>query len=646
MSFTLLLACATTIALVLNATTSFAQTKPALPDPLPAHPRLFFQPGEARGLADKAKNDPETAQIAASVIRLAEKLLDAPPVVYQKNGKRLLDVSRAALKRISTLAMANLLTGDARFTRRAVVEMNAVCAFADWNPSHFLDTGEMTLAVAVGYDWLFDQISADERAAFRRAIVEKGINPSFAEKHWWIAATNNWNQVCHGGLVAGALAIAEDEPALAMQVVERAVVNLPRAAKAYAPDGACDEGTMYWGYGASFQVLLADALQNVFNDDFGVGSTPGFLESARYFTLMIAPTGATYNYADCAPTRGVGVEPALYWFADQLKNPTLPQLESRDLPLALARYENTQGQENRLLPFALIWRNPNQKIGDVSPLPLSWHGRGPNPVAVHRSAFGDRDATFIGIKGGSPSTSHAHMDGGSFIFESDGVRWAIDLGMQNYGKLEAAGVVLWDRSQNGPRWGVFGIGLQSHNTLCFDDQRTLATETAEIVKFSSADKNNGVGTTVVDMSPLYRNQATRVMRGARLENRAALLRDEWTAGNEQTNVVWRMVTRAKVEVDGQSVKLTQAGKSLGMNFVAGSDDATAPAMRIEVVEASDRLTPIDLPQPDTRLIEVHLTTPAKGNHHLSVQFWPGGVLDGKISISNDGLKDWVGEDVR
>ncbi len=52
--------------------------------------------------------------------------------------------------------MAWKMDEDSRFLDRAVAELDAVCAFSDWNPSHFLDLAEMSLAVSIGYDWLYN----------------------------------------------------------------------------------------------------------------------------------------------------------------------------------------------------------------------------------------------------------------------------------------------------------------------------------------------------------------------------------------------------------------------------------------------------------------------------------------------------------
>jgi hypothetical protein len=44
-----------------------------------------------------------------------------------------------------------------------------------WNPSHFLDTAEMSLAVAVGLDWFHDWIGPDIRAELVDGLTDKGL---------------------------------------------------------------------------------------------------------------------------------------------------------------------------------------------------------------------------------------------------------------------------------------------------------------------------------------------------------------------------------------------------------------------------------------------------------------------------------------
>lgn len=153
----------------------------AEPDPLgrlhPTHPRLFVRDFD---FAKQSPGDPLQQALRAHLLATAEAMLPKKAVEYFiPDGLRLLAQSRLALQRISTLSMAYRLSGDERFRDRAVREMLTVCAFPDWNPKHFLDVGEMSMAVSIGYDWLYDTLKEDERAIIRRSLEEKAL--SFAQ---------------------------------------------------------------------------------------------------------------------------------------------------------------------------------------------------------------------------------------------------------------------------------------------------------------------------------------------------------------------------------------------------------------------------------------------------------------------------------
>ena len=79
----------------------------------------------------------------------AERQLATKPVERVLVGRRLLDKSRTALSRMMHLGLAWRLTGEKKYLERARAELLAVAAFADWNPKHFLDVGEMTAAVGI-----------------------------------------------------------------------------------------------------------------------------------------------------------------------------------------------------------------------------------------------------------------------------------------------------------------------------------------------------------------------------------------------------------------------------------------------------------------------------------------------------------------
>jgi hypothetical protein len=81
---------------------------------------------------------------------LAETSVDYTP---SDRGTVLL-VSGRCFRGSGRWGRSNRLSGDSIYADRAWRELEAVAAFDDWHPEHFLDVAEMTTAVATGYDRL------------------------------------------------------------------------------------------------------------------------------------------------------------------------------------------------------------------------------------------------------------------------------------------------------------------------------------------------------------------------------------------------------------------------------------------------------------------------------------------------------------
>ena len=84
----------------------------------PAHPRLFLPGMDLERLKQTMQADERLNAIHQRLTREAETLLIEKPVGRVLIGPRLLDKSRTALRRISTLAGLYRLDGDARFADR------------------------------------------------------------------------------------------------------------------------------------------------------------------------------------------------------------------------------------------------------------------------------------------------------------------------------------------------------------------------------------------------------------------------------------------------------------------------------------------------------------------------------------------------
>lgn len=516
----------------------------------PEHPRLLVEPGTFARLKKLVADDPVAKKMYASIRGSANSILDDDPAEYEiPDGKRLLSVSRRILYRVTTLALVYKIDGDRKYLDRAWAELNAGARFKDWNPSHFLDTGEMTQAFAVGYDWLYHDWSDAQRKTIRDAIVEHGLKPGLnaydgTERYgWWAGRKLNWNQVCNGGLIAGALAIAEDEPKIARTIVHSAVRSLPLALGEFAPDGGFPEGPGYWGYAMKYTVFALAALDSALGKDFGLSDMPGLAQTGRYAIHMTGPHGTTFNYCDSGSV--FSGTPCMRWLAVRYDTP------------AYARFA---AQRPKQSAFDLVWYRP---AGEATALPRDRYFRKIQAVTM-RSRWDDPDATFVGMQAGTNDVGHGHLDQGSFVLDAAGERWAIDMFHDNY---NLPGFF------SKQRYTYYRNRAESHNTLVLNPSAApdQGPESAgRIERFTPDDKRPFA---IADLSNAYRTHARSVRRGIALIDRRDVLVHDEIRSDQPVDAYWLMHTEAKIKLsnDGRIATLTQGGKTLTAVLVTPAD---------------------------------------------------------------------------
>ena len=575
------------------------------------HPRLLLLKGEEMELLKNIKKDAYWSDMHFSVIREADKIITEPLNVRKLIGKRLLDVSRDNLRRIFFLSYAYRMTGEKRYSERAEAEMLQISSFKDWNPNHFLDVAEMTLAMAIGYDWNFNRLSEKSKQTIREAILDKGLKPAMNRKNNWLSAINNWNQVCNTGISLGALAVYEKNPTMSVKLLNRAIKSLPISMKEYGPDGAYPEGVGYWNYGTTFNVVFLATMEKIYHTDSGLSDIPGFMKTGLFSQVMVTPAMNTFCHSD-AGTRA-GFEPAVFWFYAKTKNPALLYNQKK-------LYENDEKQKylrDRLFPLALIWGASSgaSLSKPAEPKELMWVTKARVPVAVMRSSWNDDKAIFLGFKGGSPSSNHAHMDGGSFFLEANGVRWGLDLGMQSYNQIEVAGVDLWNMEQNSSRWDVFRLNNYVHNTLTLNGEKQLVTGNATIENFSENENNMWV---ISNITSLYANSVQKAMRAVSLVDKSfVVVEDKIKTGDRPVKLRWNMTTEATrlEKVSENELVLTFQGKKLYMKIegVTNIDTYFKPATPSKAYES---------PNPGISLMGFELTLPANSIQSIRVFLMP------------------------
>lgn len=528
-----------------------------------SHPRLVLNSANKSILKNKIKSDPVIKNMYHSIVVNAAQIQNKPLLERKLEGRRLLSVSREMLYRINMLGMVYAIEGDSKILARIDKEVLAVCNFLDWNPSHFLDVAEMSMAVAIALDWTAGALPSKTKELVINSLIEKGIKPSWpadGKELSWVNGTNNWNQVCNGGMIAASIAIAEKDPDLAAKTISRGLVGMVHALAEYAPDGVYPEGSTYWGYGTSFSVMTSAMLESAFGTDFGIADYPAFKASAVFRVLSNTPSGWYFNYADCGDKRSAGGDVTLAWFAAKTGNKAFFERERFLTPTA------DLGELSRISGAALVWMSQFQ-VKTEGKIPTAWKGEGANPIVIFT---GGENGYYFGGKGGRGTTSHGNMDAGSFVFELNGVRWVIDPGNQSYNEIEQAGFDLWGMCQDCQRWTLLTKGNFGHSTITVNDALFVNSGFAPLTNFKDGNQPEAT----FNISAVYgENMKSAIRKFSKDSPTSIVVEDQLQTSAKTKSIIWQLMTTADVEIVKGGAILHQDGKLLKLENLSGTDYA-------------------------------------------------------------------------
>lgn len=539
------------------------------------HPRLLMDSEDFTALQYKiaVNSDDNLTQLHNAIMSISRSVgLETEPLTFKLDASniRLLHVSRNALARIFSCAYAYRLTGEEQFLIKAETDINAVCNFINWNAErHFLDAAEMAAAVAFGYDWLYNELKESTRSNAVEALRRFALQPALSGK-WnqnFYESNNNWNQVCNGGLVTAALAIYESAPNEAKQIIEKAISSNAKAVEAmYSPHGNYSEGPSYWCYGTLFQVLMLSGLESTLGTDYGLSEISGFSKTGEYMLYTVGLNNRFFNYSDCSPSAVPAL--ALWYFADKFNDPSLLFNEIE----LLTKGYYPKSEDMRLLPMLMAFANKLTLEELTPPSKKIWSGEGETPIAMVRTSWTSSDSDkYLGIKGGRASSSHGHMDAGSFVYDAYGVRWSMDIGPQGYTTIETPlselGGSLWDMKQNSLRWDVFRLNNFSHSTITINDDKHLVDGVATIIETIETEDELGA---ILNLTETISNHVESAIRTIKIIGDIDLVViDNIKAKiNEEAKVRWAMVTPATPTVERDRIILTYGDKTM---YLSASD---------------------------------------------------------------------------
>jgi hypothetical protein len=476
-------------------------------------PRLLFRAQDVPAIRQRATL-PVLAPAVRRLLERADRQLQAPPIVpsITKRGEpdppgeqKGLASARALQGRVLTYAMAFMLTGDRRYRDAAVIELRR--AIDDWRiwvdtahaPPYDLMTGELCLTFGLAYDWLYHDLTAEERNDLRSGVERRGLkayleSATSPRPPAFFTARHNWNPVCNGGAAVLALALEGDSD-LVEPVLRLAVPAMDHYWGHLDEDGGWDEGTGYWTYGHRYAFIAAEALRR--------SGRPGGVErfslkgarATGYFPLVFNP-GTTLS-AGFGDSNSRVSDPILYLLGREYRNPDFIWFQDRARVPAIDR----DGWPQEAL--TLIWRPAGEAW-----LPENDHEFKPrlSPTSVFPSIGWGFMAPqqpdppyFLALKNGSLAANHTHLDLNHVSVGMGNTMLAVELGSRPY-----------PADYFGPkRYTYYELGTAGHNTVLVGGQGQVRGKAGQLL---GPIKGRGFEALVGLADGAYERETTRARR--------------------------------------------------------------------------------------------------------------------------------------
>lgn len=371
-----------------------------------------------------------------------------------------------------------------------------------WNPSHFLDTAEMTAAFAIAYDWLNDALTSDQKSSIMSSMITYGLSQGIHEyansdsgdfSGWWANnITGNWNCVCNSGMTLGALAIlGDDQSGTAEQILSLSIPNaLSGCALAFTSDGTWTETANYWYFGTTGHAEMSSALLTATGSEYGMLTTNPSTNLTGYYHMYVSGFGSLFNYGDHGPNKYSSTANSMFLYGDYYKHPeyVLFQRDQHDAPE----------------PWSMFWYDPTVAGAFWDNMPLDhFFNDGLDQWASFRSSWTDENALYVAIKAGELQNHQTHndLDLGDFVLDALGTRWAGELGSGDYNSFE----YFLSDAQDAVRWLYYRKRTEGQNTILVNKANQNVNAKPTILSSGSTNDAQGSSTvyTVPDSSTAF-----------------------------------------------------------------------------------------------------------------------------------------------
>lgn len=528
-----------------------------------------------------------------TLINAGEKMLDYKWQViratdyleYERSGERniMQNPYEANRKAINMLMMAELAEGKGRFVDQLINGVFFSCEMTSWVLSAHLprqstkrsmpdwreqiidlgsgNYGSMLAWVYYFFHDTFDKANPVISLRLRHELQERILDPYMEnDREWWMAfhwkpgeIINNWNPWCNSNVLQCYLLLEEDRDKLT-DAVWRTMQSVDKFINFVKSDGACEEGTSYWGHAAGKMYDYLQILSDGTNGKVSLFNNPMIRRMGEYISRSYVGDGWVVNFAD-ASAKGGGDAPLIYRYGRAVGSEEMMQFAA--YLLKGKRPTIPLGNDVfRTLQCVLLNKGLEQTRPAHNVPACTWYPETEFCYLTNNSGW------FLATKGGFNNESHNHNDAGTFSLYINNTPILIDAGVGTYTRqtFSSERYSIWTMQSNYHNLpminGVpqrFGQEYKATNVVCKEKQR-----------FFSAD-----------ISTAYPEEAAvnSWIRSYKLENKRLVITDKFSlketrAANQVNFLVWGDIDISKAGKVIVKVGEEQATLEYPANFKA------------------------------------------------------------------------------
>lgn len=546
-----------------------------------SRPRIVLNSDLLENLKHNIKTYPQIAKWYESIKALAEDDLEKPVLVYESDSySGILAISQEARRRIPRLALVYLVEGDESYAKKAVIEMLSISSFPDWNPYRALDTAEMNLAMGLGYDWLYNYMTTEQRDKIKTALVEKGLRTvleDYTGKYTYVNDDgrsrstyftklgdnpHNWVYVCNSGAIVGALSVAEEETELSSRIVSYALENWGRALRFLGPDGVHDEGPMYNNWMLVSMTNAFSSLDNTFGTDFGLVNMPG-VKDFTLFNSAHAGSVSTFNFNNSDDTKSNANSTGMFYFASYHNDDNIGKYRT----FVANKYGITPGYQD------LIYAKPDF-LTPSGPSAKDEYYQINNKYSMFVLRSGTQSENAINIAAtSSVCQTSSQADIGSFIIDAFGTRFACDMGKANY---------------EGTWFDKYKNRAEGHNVIVVNPDSSPGFVTGKYAPTEKVQSDSDEGFVVYNLTDCYPDGVESAKRGYKLfDNRSRIIIQDEIKMSDLSEMYWFMHTECDVKIKSDGKHAVLKGDTKNMHLRIDSNvDATFTVMDARLLPTS------------------------------------------------------------